>query len=179
MVEKKSGPSFGNNTYLTPKKKEDWFIPADTIILTHILEWLGSGCGGEERRVRAEIHSQGGFRPDLEAVSATKKASAALRSSRLFLLLHPPAFLSTAPAHISPHSNPYSSPYTNIQEQGSVQTKWRLKHYLLHVFKLRGQDTPGANITESPGGEVCGQRASHCLNWSSLWRAAAPDSQAL
>lgn len=73
--------------------------------------------------------------PATEAISDTHKALEALRSYILFLLFQPP---SPCPCpHLTPPA-PLLSPYTNIQEQGSVETKWWLKHYLLHVFKLKG-----------------------------------------
>lgn len=102
--KKKSELSFGNNTCLTLKNKEYWFIPVNNIITTNILKWLGCGC--EEECINTElreIHSQWGFRRDSAAISDTNKATAALRSGMLFLLLHPPSFLHTNLAHISPH----------------------------------------------------------------------------
>lgn len=41
-------------------------------------------------------------------------------------LHHPPSFLHLALAHISLHPHPHFSPYTNIQQQGRVESKWRL-----------------------------------------------------
>lgn len=38
----------------------------------------------------------------------------------------PPSFLHLALAHISLHPHPHFSPYTNIQQQGRVESKWRL-----------------------------------------------------
>ena len=49
------------------------------------------------------------------------KATAAPRSCRLFLSLHPPSFLHTDLPYVSPLPHPCCSSYTNIQEQGNVE----------------------------------------------------------